>query len=87
MGLTDLAKFTDRYRKINDAHEAELRRLRGSIPPSDPRVAVAPVILTPEREQEIAAILSTSVSVRTAASLAGVAAAELIAFAKAAVRP
>jgi hypothetical protein len=57
MGLDDLAAATKRLRAGNDRLEEELRKDRGSLPPSAPKISAAQVQLTPQRCREIAEIV------------------------------
>lgn len=76
-----LAEATQRLRARNDALAEELRRDRGSLPPSSP-MPIAPVMLTAERAAEIAHLLTHSLAVMTAATLIGLTAGEFVAFCK-----
>ena len=81
-GKTPEQKLTA-YHEFNDrlAREQRERGDRQSAPPP-PYLTVAPLVLTPEREAEIAKLLPSSIAVMTAATLIGLTASEFVAFCK-----
>ena len=82
----NLSKHVQDYREFNARLDADQRRQRGSMPPSDPRLPAAHVRLTTERAREIGLKLTASHAVLGVAELLEVSAAELHEFARAAVR-
>ncbi len=81
--IATLIAATESLRKRNDKLDAELRKERGSVPPSAPS---QPVTLTPERAAEIGKLLISSIAVMTAATLVGLSASEFVAFCRRAAK-